>query len=192
MYEYISTRDPLGSIPAVVNYTGQASDTSTSLGQCLRLRSNHRATGSRTWMEDSLSQNQKRKGKYQKRKERKIPCTKERKKERSLITRKKENTNKKKTCMYLIYQKGKEREKIPWTDKECRRRENMIGVSMVILAKFYPPLKYIWGCVWLFLQAQEENIYFIELAERVEYGNYDGSSRVHWTWIIAKFKHGWK
>ena len=37
---------------------------------------------------------------------------------------------------------------------------------------FYPPLKYIWGCVWLFLQAQEGNTYFTELAERVEYGNY--------------------
>ena len=37
-----------GSIPAVVNYTGQASDTSKSLGECLRLQSNHRATGSRT------------------------------------------------------------------------------------------------------------------------------------------------
>ena len=31
-----------------------------------------------------------------------------------------------------------------------------------ILAIFYPPLKYIWGCVWLFLQAQEGNIYFTE------------------------------
>ena len=41
-----------------------------------------------------------------------------------------------------------------------------------ILAIFYPPLKYIWGCVWLFLQAQEGNVCFTELAERVEYGNY--------------------
>ena len=41
-----------------------------------------------------------------------------------------------------------------------------------ILAIFYPPLKQIWGCVWLFLQVQEGNIYFTELAERVEYGNY--------------------
>ena len=30
------------------------------------------------------------------------------------------------------------------------------------------------GCVWLCLQAQEGNIYFTELAERVEYGNYAG------------------
>ena len=42
-----------------------------------------------------------------------------------------------------------------------------------ILAIFYPPLKSIWGCVWLCLQAREGNIYFAELAERVEYGNYD-------------------
>ena len=41
-----------------------------------------------------------------------------------------------------------------------------------ILAIFYPPLKQIWGCVWLFLQAQKGNNYFTELAERVEYGNY--------------------
>ena len=45
-----------------------------------------------------------------------------------------------------------------------------------ILAIFYPPLKSIWGCVWLFLQAQKENIYFTELAERVEYGNYDSNN----------------
>ena len=31
----------LGSIPADVNYTGYASDTWKSLGECLRLRSNH-------------------------------------------------------------------------------------------------------------------------------------------------------
>ena len=43
----------------------------------------------------------------------------------------------------------------------------------IILAIFYPPLKYIRGCGWLFLQAQEGTIYFTELAERVEYGNYD-------------------
>ena len=42
-----------------------------------------------------------------------------------------------------------------------------------ILAIFYPPLKQIWGCVWLFLQAQEGNAYFTEQAERVEYGNYE-------------------
>ena len=41
-----------------------------------------------------------------------------------------------------------------------------------ILAIFDPPLKQIWGCLWLCLQAQEGNIYFTELAERVEYGNY--------------------
>ena len=49
-----------------------------------------------------------------------------------------------------------------------------------ILAIFYPPLTYILGCVWLCLQAQEGNIYFTELAERVEYGKYvfDSSSLV--------------
>ena len=30
-----------GSIPADVNYTGYATDTPKSLGECLRLRSNH-------------------------------------------------------------------------------------------------------------------------------------------------------
>ena len=34
------------------------------------------------------------------------------------------------------------------------------------------------GCVWLCLQAQEGNIYFTELAERVEYGNYGPGSEV--------------
>ena len=34
-----------GSIPADVNYTGYASDTSKSLGECLRLRSNHNLNG---------------------------------------------------------------------------------------------------------------------------------------------------
>ena len=42
-----------------------------------------------------------------------------------------------------------------------------------ILAIFYPPLKQTWGCVWLFLQAQEGNIYFTEFVKRVDYGNYD-------------------
>ena len=28
------------------------------------------------------------------------------------------------------------------------------------------------GCCWLFLQAQEGDIHFTELAERVEYGKY--------------------
>ena len=37
-------KDP-GSIPADVNYTGYASDTSKSLGECLRLRSNHNLNG---------------------------------------------------------------------------------------------------------------------------------------------------
>ena len=52
-----------------------------------------------------------------------------------------------------------------------------LRASMDILAIFYPPLKYMWDCVWLFLQAQGGNIYFRELAERVEYGNYDGGGR---------------
>ena len=34
-----------GSIPADVNYTGYGSDTSKSLGECLRLRSNHNLNG---------------------------------------------------------------------------------------------------------------------------------------------------
>ena len=38
-----------GSIPAVVNESGYASDSSKSLGECLRLRSKHRAIGSRTY-----------------------------------------------------------------------------------------------------------------------------------------------
>ena len=45
-------------------------------------------------------------------------------------------------------------------------------IIVIILAIFYPPLKLIWGCAWLFLQAQEGNLYFTEWAERVEYGNY--------------------
>ena len=47
-----------------------------------------------------------------------------------------------------------------------------------ILAIFYPPLKHIRGCAWLFLQAQKGTIYFTELAERVEYGNYASASKV--------------
>ena len=46
-------------------------------------------------------------------------------------------------------------------------------VANNILAIFYPPLKQIWGCVWLRLQAQEGSICFTESAERVEYGNYE-------------------
>ena len=38
------------------------------------------------------------------------------------------------------------------------------GVTTILLAIFYPPLKYIRGCVWLFLQAQKGTIYFTELA----------------------------
>ena len=45
-------------------------------------------------------------------------------------------------------------------------------VRELILAIFYPSLKYIVGCFGLFLQAKKVNIYFTELAERVEYGNY--------------------
>ena len=43
---------------------------------------------------------------------------------------------------------------------------------MIPLAIFYPPLKYIWSCFGLFLQAQKGNTYFTELAERVQYGSY--------------------
>ena len=50
--------------------------------------------------------------------------------------------------------------------------ENSRQLGECILVIFYPPLKKIWGCVWLCLQAQEGNIYFTELAERVEYGKY--------------------
>ena len=42
-----------------------------------------------------------------------------------------------------------------------------------IVAIFYPPLKSIWGCFGLILQTWKGNIYFTELAERVEYGKYD-------------------
>ena len=55
------------------------------------------------------------------------------------------------------------------TPTGCR----LLKPDINILAIFYPPLKYIRGCVWLFLQAQKGTIYFTELAERVEYGNYD-------------------
>ena len=50
----------------------------------------------------------------------------------------------------------------------------MYGITLdyIPLAIFYPPLKYLGGCFWLFLQAQEGNTSFTELAERVEYGNY--------------------
>ena len=34
-------------------------------------------------------------------------------------------------------------------------------------------------CFWLILQAQEGYIYFTELAERVEYGNYDRYDEQH-------------
>ena len=33
------------------------------------------------------------------------------------------------------------------------------------------------GCVWLFLQAQKGDIYFTEMAERVEYGKYVGGAQ---------------
>ena len=42
-----------------------------------------------------------------------------------------------------------------------------------ILTIIYPPLKQMGGCFWLFLQAQKGDTYFTELAERVEYGNYE-------------------
>ena len=38
-----------------------------------------------------------------------------------------------------------------------------------IIAIVYPFLKWIEGCVWLFLQAQKGNCYLTELAGRVEY-----------------------
>ena len=45
-------------------------------------------------------------------------------------------------------------------------------ITYPILAIFYPPLKWIWGCFGLILQTWKGTIYFTELAERVEYGNY--------------------
>ena len=42
---------------------------------------------------------------------------------------------------------------------------------------FYPPLKYVRGCLWLCLQARKGTIYFTELAERVEYGNQGFSNK---------------
>ena len=58
---------------------------------------------------------------------------------------------------------------------------------MIILAIICPPLKQIWGCFWLFLQAQEENSYFTELAERVEYGNYGDDTKQMSVWSLALF-----
>ena len=37
---------------------------------------------------------------------------------------------------------------------------------------YTPPLKSIWGCFGLMLQTWQGNIYFTELADRVEYGKY--------------------
>ena len=45
-------------------------------------------------------------------------------------------------------------------------------IDLIILAIFYPSLKWIWGCFGLILQTWKGNIYFTELAERVEYGKY--------------------
>ena len=56
-----------------------------------------------------------------------------------------------------------------WSDTARRTASG----STNILAIFYPSLKYIVGCLGLFLQAKKVDIYFAELAERVEYGNYD-------------------
>ena len=51
------------------------------------------------------------------------------------------------------------------------------------LAIFYPPLKQIASCFWLFFQARKGNIYFTELAERAEYANYavsiPGAEQLH-------------
>ena len=41
-----------------------------------------------------------------------------------------------------------------------RRREDSFAI-------FYPPLKQIGGCCWLFLRAQKESTCFTELAETV-------------------------
>ena len=59
---------------------------------------------------------------------------------------------------------------------------HIILYDIVILAIFYPPLKYIWGCIVLFLQTRKGNIYFTEWAERAEYGKYDSYI------VIAKVK----
>ena len=48
-----------GSIPADVNYTGYASETSMSLGECLRLRSNHNLD-----LNGRLAESQKRRKMY--------------------------------------------------------------------------------------------------------------------------------
>ena len=58
--------------------------------------------------------------------------------------------------------------------------ERALTEGEIILAIFYPPVKYIGGCVWLSLQAQEGTTYFTELAERVEYGNYGNISFGGW------------
>ena len=58
---------------------------------------------------------------------------------------------------------------------------NIIIIIIIIIidgrTRYLPystPLRNRFGAVcWLFLQAEEGNLYFTELAERVEYGNYD-------------------
>ena len=53
----------------------------------------------------------------------------------------------------------------------------MIIIIIIIHSRhILPPSEIDGGCFWLRLQAQEGNIYFTELAERVEYGNYVGDS----------------
>ena len=61
-----------------------------------------------------------------------------------------------------------------------------------ILAIFYPISEIGSGlCVGLSLQAREGHIYFTELAERVEYGNYDlpGLRLAFGREVVAHLKH---
>ena len=74
--------------------------------------------------------------------------------------------------------------------KTTAARHNFPRV-FVILAILYPPLKYIWGCVWLFSQARKDKIYFTELAERVEYGIYAGGTVFFTDAGMATARAGW-
>ena len=61
----------------------------------------------------------------------------------------------------------------------------------VVIAISYPSLKYIRGCFWLFLQAPKGNVYFTELAERVECGNYGYRKEFDVTWDAPSILTSW-
>ena len=49
----------------------------------------------------------------------------------------------------------------------------LIYIRLNMYLPYSTPLKYIWGCFVLILQTWKGNIYFTELAERVEYSKYE-------------------